>query len=856
MICQKKNYKGNIQKKIVASDSRSRIMQFNKGMDAIIQTMSGFFAKWYTKMRMPLHPDPDRSIQKEEYYRLLRCCPGYQRAVSKMIPKLAGLSYHFDRSKFTHPDLVYLYEKIFDNIKNFHETRARLALTRMEGRVWLRMDKDVRDYWLPISQRMIRLLVPIELKFEPKELYELQTQVLSSEHILAEWTYGNLATGSREAITPDEGYNLITNAYLPEIRNEFQGEALNSYIIQLVESIQVLTNYALVYAEKKAEVHVAIKSNFTNLLSEDLQNYISEGSDASVARLKKIVEYFITSKNGGALLLGPEDEVSVLDTAGRTDGIYRGLIEMLDNWLEQEIVVMLGGDMQGQGSLARAESTRQEQNDVLAWYQKYLVEEPCNELVKKIFYDEIWAVDAEGEPLLNEQGQQFIIHSNYSQLYKAGLIGELPKFKLGEVGKEEPRDLIPTAQAIFQMGGGLVAEEFYEKMGWTMPPDTPAVLKQPQQPQMMGGMMPGMSGNSENADMSQVQPDTSNALMSEALENKLFSANFKETKKKTIKELLEEARILLADTILTKINMKRRDKNNKNVDAKLKEILTYISILMGIQAAKDLEKELQDKEPVVKFSEAYFDDTSKASLLNKKIQKRLEEDWIYGKLDSDINSFNVVFEEALKDILEAEPFLANTAEEIRQQYEQAMIQGKSVFSVLFTDTLKTVKDIQKEMETFLKTGKREEAQQNIKSMLDSTTAYANVVFKTNSATAYSIGRQIQQKPLVDNGFIVGFEIQTAGDGRVRGRPDGVYKFKPGMENHWALEGTRLRADNPKLDGLTPPFGYLCRCILRAITKYAAEDKGYIDKDGKFIEYFPPTFNQAKIHKGFGRRYKG
>ena len=451
----KKIRKAKANRRFAPTFNRSRLAKFERDrLPAIVQAMNEAFADYYAKLRVPLHLDPDRALTKENYYRLLRACPAYSRSKARARAKLSGNTYHFEVSEYSHPDWAAIYEQIFKNIKNLQEARAHLGDAIFEGRTWLKIIWDYARIRIPSINQTVILKVPVELQYQPKGLFQFQTTQVDDDTILGEWTIGNLATGMREALSDAELFDYLTVAYFPEFRNMYYGEGIDNYAIALVEAIQVLVNYALKFAQNKAEVHVYVKSRFSNLISPELQKYMADGNDMSIERVKNLIKYFVSGKEKGALLLGPDDEAGVLDATGRSEGIYISILNYLDKELETWILGAIGGLESDGGSYAKAESGRQESNDYLAWNQQYLIETPLNELVHKILFAFDYAVDKNGETLLDANGNPIVLYDNYQTLSKYGLTNyKLPVYKQGEVGKEEPRDVIPIIQTIMSIPG-------------------------------------------------------------------------------------------------------------------------------------------------------------------------------------------------------------------------------------------------------------------------------------------------------------------------------------------------------------------------------------------------------------------
>ncbi|MBU2060292.1 MAG: phage head morphogenesis protein [Bacteroidetes bacterium] len=815
------------QTKIAQSTAQTKVHRFDDRTAAIMSMMTGFLSKIYSKLRLPLHDDPDRSLTEKESDRLLKCCPAYDRAVKRAKPKLAGLSYHFDAGEYSHILFTKIYKQIFDGIKNLDEGKAHLAGALFRGRAWIKAIKDYRKIIISENQA-ITLKAPTEFIILNKENFRVQTEA-RSDGILVEWTEGNYLTGVQEALTNDQLYDYLTVAFEPEISNTFYGNGLDSYVVPRVKALQVLVNFALKHAETKSEPHVVVFSKFVDLIDSDLQEALASQNDHTMARLNNVMSYFAKAlHNNRSLLLGEDDDVKTVDVAGNASAIYSNLIEFLDKDIERWVLLVLGGlDEQG-GSLSKAESGRQEQNDLLAWYQKILVENVMQELVRKIYFDEDYAYDTAGNLLVDAQGNHIKLHSNYDEFAKLGLSKyKLPTYKSGEVGKEEPIDHIQIYNLNAQLGVPFMASEYYERTGQTMPPGVPAVIdvakmqmeaQQAMQAQQMQ-QMPGdeMGGMPEQGDRErQGVPEESNV-------------GFAETKQPegslSLMRLLKKIKSKLEEKIKEYVKSKKAD--NDKLKESIALLQSQIKLLTGMLGVESINKEVIDnKKTYGIFSEALFQ-------------------------DKDEMRFDLQFEEAIEKLIQANPMLASSAEELRRYYFEGAGYGVPIFGAVYADTIGKLDELKELMATYLQTGVKDTLEQDIQRITNSTENYAETVFRTVSQTAYSIGRQAQEKPLVDAGFIVGYEIYGVDDMRTRGRePD----WKPGRENHEVLHGARISVKNPLMNNLYPPYSYNCRCAIRAITRIEAKSEGWIDKDGNLKEYFPPNFYKFKIHEGFGRKF--
>lgn len=90
-----------------------------------------------------------------------------------------------------------------------------------------------------------------------------------------------------------------------------------------------------------------------------------------------------------------------------------------------------------------------------------------------------------------------------------------------------------------------------------------------------------------------------------------------------------------------------------------------------------------------------------------------------------------------------------------------------------------------------------------------TPAYAQVVARTNTTTAFAAGRHQQAEAIErETGRPVYLRFETAEDERVRrGRPEDQ------GENHLAMHAITARANDQVWEHFSPPLGFNCRCVL-------------------------------------------
>lgn len=190
------------------------------------------------------------------------------------------------------------------------------------------------------------------------------------------------------------------------------------------------------------------------------------------------------------------------------------------------------------------------------------------------------------------------------------------------------------------------------------------------------------------------------------------------------------------------------------------------------------------------------------------------------------------FMEAIEDITSRDPRLAAGYLEVQKLYNEA-----HVFALAKSVNANLTKRIQSAIADAGKTGSGlPEFEKLWREITPWSQAYADNVFRTNSATAYSAGRMEQAKD-----------------------PD-VQEVMPAMlfinmhlpdsrPNHEAADGLIAATNDPIWGKFTPPLGYQCRCGLNIISKYELERRGLI-KDGKVIRYEPPGFGAAHPDVGF------
>ena len=174
----------------------------------------------------------------------------------------------------------------------------------------------------------------------------------------------------------------------------------------------------------------------------------------------------------------------------------------------------------------------------------------------------------------------------------------------------------------------------------------------------------------------------------------------------------------------------------------------------------------------------------------------------------------IVFEEAVEDLFKRDPRLERSSAEISRLYST-----EKVFAMARSAEMVITKRAQDSMTKWLQSGSPAQAlTKTLEEVGPFSRAYADTVFRTNAATAYSEGRIQQAKDEDVAEVIVGFRYEGVDDAFTR-------------ENHRAGFGSIAPTDHPTWKMHKPPLGYNCRCALEFVSVYEAERLG-LWKDGK------------------------
>lgn len=200
----------------------------------------------------------------------------------------------------------------------------------------------------------------------------------------------------------------------------------------------------------------------------------------------------------------------------------------------------------------------------------------------------------------------------------------------------------------------------------------------------------------------------------------------------------------------------------------------------------------------------------------------------------------VNFVEAFDDLMGRDPRLANNADEIRRAYS-----GDQGFAILKLPRrladhvrLKLTERIRDMLSGFLKRGvDRPTAKEQLQAVAGFSSGYAETVYRTNLATAFTAGRMQQMKDPEVRATVPAFELVTAGDTDVR-------------KNHRAGEGLIAAVGDPVWKRHAPPLGYQCRCDLRSVDKFELKARGLLKSGGHVQVHYPANFAEAGPDPGF------
>lgn len=196
---------------------------------------------------------------------------------------------------------------------------------------------------------------------------------------------------------------------------------------------------------------------------------------------------------------------------------------------------------------------------------------------------------------------------------------------------------------------------------------------------------------------------------------------------------------------------------------------------------------------------------------------------------------NVEFKEAIRDIVSREPRLAGTAEEVSRLYRT-----RHAFAIARSADMVITERVQAFIGQAIKEGYDiPKATKVIEELGGFTRAYAETVYRTNVATAYTAGRfqQAFDPDLADEALAFEYEAVLDADTR---------------ENHAAAHGLIAPKSSPVWDQFSPPMGFNCRCDVVILSRHELSQRGMLERDGRVMTYRPSSFRNAHPDSGFGR----
>ena len=174
---------------------------------------------------------------------------------------------------------------------------------------------------------------------------------------------------------------------------------------------------------------------------------------------------------------------------------------------------------------------------------------------------------------------------------------------------------------------------------------------------------------------------------------------------------------------------------------------------------------------------------------------------------------NVQFEEAVEDLVKREPRLADTAEELSRMYST-----ERVFGAVNAIDINMTKRVQEAIATLMQGGKATPSPENVLMEITPwTRSYAENVYQTNVATAYTQGRFEQARDPDVADIVPAMLFQSMDDSDTR-------------PNHRAAHGLIAATNDVIWKAFQPPIGFRC--------------------------FAPGTLVSAKASRALRMRYKG
>lgn len=198
------------------------------------------------------------------------------------------------------------------------------------------------------------------------------------------------------------------------------------------------------------------------------------------------------------------------------------------------------------------------------------------------------------------------------------------------------------------------------------------------------------------------------------------------------------------------------------------------------------------------------------------------------------------FDDAMDALLKREPVVAKYKGDIQKAY--GVGRWFSVSSLPGKLALKAAQNLtvrlwEKVTELGMAGRSPVEAKRILSEMSGFSESYAETVYRTNLAGAYTAGRFKQMQDPDVRAVAPGFEYTAIGDHSTR-------------KNHAAADGMIADTHDKVWDSVSPPMGYNCRCDLRIVDCFELQERGLLTKDGHAKLFLPTRFREAQPDKGF------
>lgn len=199
------------------------------------------------------------------------------------------------------------------------------------------------------------------------------------------------------------------------------------------------------------------------------------------------------------------------------------------------------------------------------------------------------------------------------------------------------------------------------------------------------------------------------------------------------------------------------------------------------------------------------------------------------------------FTEAIEDLIEREPRLADDWKEVSRLYNT-----QKVFAMARSADQKITERVQKEVTELIAGGKTHHqvekeilnigASAEMGAVRNWTRAYAANVYRTNANTGYSNGRMEQAKDPEVAEVIPALRYSALHDARTR-------------PHHFAADGLIAATEDPVWHRMRTPAGWQCRCSMDFVSIFELQRMGLINGN-KVTPFYPPDFANAHPDPGF------